>query len=304
MTMPQSVTALLVLVATTLWAPIVASTQSTTAPADPSSVIIPIVVTDAQGAPIRGIAPADLVVRVNKTPARIVGISTPMDSPLRVAVLIDTSGSQRSNRSAPAAVNALGLLMPHLLNTEQDRAIVITFGGIPTATDFMDRDQMRAFSMHLSPYGSTALYDAIALACDRFTYDNIASARRVLIVLTDGDDDASRTSLEGAVKVLQRSHAIMFLVDTGAKSSESRLERHRRQVYNEFAEKTGSIVYVENPPQDMATIFSAIKQQIDSMDIVNCVGTESDKKGHHTIQIWPATNNGWRVHASQGYDDK
>jgi len=288
-----------------LCVPHVTAAQSTPTSLDVPPVSIPFLVTDRQGAPVSGITQADIVIQDEKAPPKaVIGIRPARDLPLRLAVLVDDSGSERSNRSFPAAVKSLGLFLPHAL-ADEGRALVIVFPIEPNASEFMDRDQLAQFTIRLNPFGSTDLYDSIALACQRLNAESTKSAWHVLLVLTDGDDDASRTNLEAAIKAIQNSRAALFVVDTGnEKKSGPKLEAHRHHVYKRFAEEAGGLVYFERPAEDMAKVFATIKEQMDSMYLLTYVPAQSRGNGHHSVEIKPASNKEWSVHAARGYDEK
>src|SRR6266542_714499 len=121
------------------------------------------------------------------------------DIPVAIGILIDNSGSMREKRAevSKAALNLVKASNP------EDQVFVVNFSDEPILDqDFTsDVKKLQAALEHVESRGGTALYDAIVASADYLTKSPLQ--RKVLFVVTDGEDDASQESLEQAVHKLQ-----------------------------------------------------------------------------------------------------
>lgn len=122
------------------------------------------------------------------------------DIPVAIGIVIDNSGSMREKRPA---VNAAAINLVQASNP-QDKVFIVNFNeeyfldqdytaNIPKLKDALERIEAR---------GGTALYDATVASADHLKKSGELE-KKVLLVVTDGEDNASRESLEQAVRRLQ-----------------------------------------------------------------------------------------------------
>src|ERR1700679_1259815 len=122
------------------------------------------------------------------------------DIPISLGILVDTSGSMRMKRQA---VNESALDLVHSSNPD-DESFVVNFSD----EAYIDQeftasvDKLRQGLSHIDSKGGTALYDAIMASAD-YMSKNAKRSKQVLLVITDGEDNASSTSLEDAVHRIQ-----------------------------------------------------------------------------------------------------
>lgn len=267
----------------------------------------PLFVTDSHGFPVAGVAPDDIVIRDNKVPPQsVVGVHTAVDLPLRLGLLIDTSKSQSYSPVYRPAVRAAVDSLSHALATDEDRAFVMTFDNEPKATEFMNRDQLSHFVLELHSGGGTAFYDAVVLASKIMNADGDHLARRVLVIVSDGDDNVSRVSEEESIGASQDSGSPVFVIDTGTTDpwdgidKRGRLDVHRTAEV--FAEKTGGAAFSFHALAEIPKAFASIKEQIESMLVVTYTPADYGSTGqHHSVEIKAAPGKAFRVRATQGY---
>jgi Ca-activated chloride channel homolog len=214
------------------------------------------------------------------------------DIPVAVGIVIDNSGSMRDKRSA---VNAAAINFVKSSNP-QDKVFVVNFNedyfldqdytaSIPKLKDALERIEAR---------GGTALYDAVVASSDHLKKSGLLE-KKVLLVVTDGDDNASRESLEQAIRRLQEENGPT--VYTIGLLAEERSKRAKRAL-REMAEETGGMAFF---PQGLAEV-DAITQQI-AHDIRNqytigyrpskpqseggfrTVKVEANAKGYKRLQV-------------------
>ena len=135
--------------------------------------------------------------------------------PVYVGVLMDTSPSAAGKLrfSKEAAMN----FMHTVLRLRKDRAAFMTFDNeIDLKIDFTDKlDELRkAVDGVKKPGSQTALYDAVWQFSDE-KLRNVAG-RRVIVIITDGDDTFSRAKIEDAIDIAQRTETTIFGISTKA----------------------------------------------------------------------------------------
>ncbi len=145
------------------------------------------------------------------------------DVPVSFGLVVDNSGSMRDKRPQ---VNAAALTFVKTSNP-QDEGFVVNFNDdyyLDTEHDFTsDLDEMRTALERIDARGSTALYDAVIGSLDHLKKGT--RDKKVLLVVTDGEDNASRHSLENAVEQAQRTNAVIYAV--GVFSDDDIKHNHR-----------------------------------------------------------------------------
>jgi VWFA-related protein len=123
----------------------------------------------------------------------ITNFSADTNLPLTIALLIDTSGSVRDRLrfEQEAAVE----FFYSTLIRGKDRALVITFdSGVDLIQDYTDDPEKLATSIRtIRAGGGTSLYDAVYLAASEKLASQ--SGRRIMVIITDGDDNSSHVSM-------------------------------------------------------------------------------------------------------------
>jgi VWFA-related protein len=158
------------------------------------------------------------------------------DIPVAIGIVIDNSGSMREKREAvnKAAINLVKASNP------DDQVFVVNFND----EYYLDQEftgdvkKLQAALDHVESRGGTALYDAIVASADYLMKSPLQ--RKVIFVVTDGQDDASQESLEQAVHRLQQEngptvYAIGLLGDEKARKAKRALEI--------VADRTGGISF-------------------------------------------------------------
>ncbi len=164
------------------------------------------------------------------------------DIPISLGILVDNSGSMRTKRQA---VNAAALDLVHYSN-QDDESFIVNFSD----EAYIDQDftanvnKLRDGLSHIDSKGGTALYDAIMASADYLT-KNAKRPKQVLLVITDGEDNASSTTLEETVRRIQDLQGPMVYSigllydDTGGGREARRAKRALEMLSNE----TGGIAF-------------------------------------------------------------
>jgi Ca-activated chloride channel family protein len=161
------------------------------------------------------------------------------DLPLELGVLIDASSSQRS-ADLNDILKAAKQFVSEAIHGEDDRVFILQFAATPHATGWLTREQLQSAPVKASIGGGTALYDAVAMACkermgpiDR----QKPVARRILVLISDGEDNRSHVTHEVAASEALRAGAVVFTIDTDL----SRMSYRGLRIMERLAEVTVSL---------------------------------------------------------------
>jgi Ca-activated chloride channel family protein len=236
-------------------------------------------VTDPQGSLVPDLTRDDFEILDNTVRQEIVVFEN-QSQPFTGIVMLDSSGSMTNSLKLvnAGAEQFIIRLLP------QDRAQVgafndkIEFSGSFTA----DRDELVAALRELDYGNSTRLYDAIDQSLDRLTG---VEGRRVIVVLTDGEDTASKT---GQGDVLSRALADEVMIyGIGLESNYFNGMRQVRtnpdRVVRKLAEETGGGYYLLKQTADLNSTFTRIAQELRSQYVLGFSPTVLDGKVHKLI---------------------
>jgi len=214
------------------------------------------------------------------------------DIPVAMGIVIDNSGSMREKRPA---VNAAAINLVQSSNP-QDKVFVVNFNeeyfldqdytaSIPKLKDALDRIEAR---------GGTALYDATVASADHFKKSGDLE-KKVLLVVTDGEDNSSRESLEQTVRRLQVENGPT--VYTIGLLQEEHSKRARRAL-REIAEDTGGVAFFPKDLREVNAITSQIAHDIRNQYTIGYkpdnpqsfggyrqVKVDAQAKGHKKLQV-------------------
>jgi len=181
------------------------------------------------------------------------------DVPVAMGIVIDNSGSMREKRDkvAKAAENLVASSNP------QDQVFVVNFSD----EYYLDQDftndpkKLRGALEKLESRGGTALYDAVVASADHLK-KNAKLQKKVLFVVTDGEDDASRGSLEQSVRQLQEENGPTIYA-IGILGDEK--QRRARRALQTIAERTGGIAFLPKSVDEVDEISRTVAKDIRSI---------------------------------------
>jgi len=229
------------------------------------------------------------------------------DLPVSLGLLIDSSGSMYDKR---AAVDSASLNLVKLSNP-QDEEFLVDF----SSEAYIDQDftssipKLQQGLSYIKSSGGTALYDAVVASAD-YLAKNGKRTKQVLLIVTDGEDNASSASLEQAIRRVQdldgpAIYAIGLLFGEDVSRSEA---RHARDVLTELAEQTGGEAYFPHSLKEVDGIAQQVAQDIrtqytieyrstkpPAMGGYRTIHVEAKEKGYHGLQV--RTRSGYFPHA-------
>ena len=202
------------------------------------------------------------------------------DVPVAMGIVIDNSGSMREKREkvAKAAENLVAS------SNAQDQVFVVNFSD----EYYLDQDftndpkKLRGALEKLESRGGTALYDAVVASADHLK-KNAKLQKKVLFVVTDGEDDASRDSLEQAVRQIQEENGPTIYA-IGILGEEK--QRRARRALQTIAERTGGIAFLPKSVDEVDEISRTVAKDIrNQYTIVYKPTTPKRVGGYRTIKV-------------------
>ena len=252
-------------------------------------------------------------------PQQILFFSRQTDLPLRVGMLLDTSNSIRSRLKfeQDAAVDFLY----SVIRRDKDQAFLMTIEDDPQMVQQATNDlnRLRDTIHRQRAGGATALYDAIYKASEEMTKLPLPTGsrldiRRVLVVISDGEDTLSRRARSEALDMAQRAGIVIYTISTSTEwiisdnNSRAALTAQRKymktggdKVLETFANDSGGRAFFPYLLDDLAQSFAAIGDELRSQYSLAYMpsGRAPDGK-FHNIRI-QAVPRDLTVRARRGY---
>lgn len=199
------------------------------------------------------------------------------DIPVSIGMVVDNSGSMRTKRAAvtKAVVNLVQASNPN------DEVFIVNFNDEPFLDqDFTNKiDLMREALDRVDSRGGTALYDAVIASADHLA-KGARREKKVLLVVTDGDDNESRESLEQAVRTVQNDKGPTIYC-IGILSKEDR-KRTAKRALEALSIQTGGVAFFPENLEEVDEISREVARDI---------------RNQYTITYKPSnprTNGGYR----------
>jgi VWFA-related protein len=202
------------------------------------------------------------------------------DLPVAMGILIDNSGSMRDKRQK---VNQAVLNLIRASNPD-DEAFLVNF----SQNSYLDQDftsdinLLQAALRQVSTRGTTALYDAVSASAVHLR-NNPRLDKKVLLVITDGQDNMSRDTLQDAIRQLQPNKGLTVyaigLTDNG-------LKRTGREALQNLALSTGGVAFFPQSLEDVDAITRTIAHDIRSQyTLAYKPGNLKPNAGYQTIRV-------------------
>lgn len=181
------------------------------------------------------------------------------DIPVSMGLVIDNSGSMREKRPR---VNEAALTLVQASNPD-DEAFVVNFND-----DFyldLDKDfsnsipELKEALERIDSRGSTALYDAIIGSLDHLKKGS--RDKKVLLIVTDGEDNTSRNSLEKTIREIQRTNTVIYTIGLlGDESKKSKSKAKKALV--QIAQASGGLAFFPENVEDVHNICEQVAHDI------------------------------------------
>lgn len=241
-------------------------------------VLIPLLVKDSHNRPVRDLTTESLVISEHKTQVTDFSLLHASELPLDLGIVIDTSTSQRDT-TLPEALKGAKDLVNDVIGVGNDRVFFMTFSDQPKTTRWLKKEDLAGVSVDITFDGGTALYDSIVLACKQLgPPDRQHPSRRVLILITDGEDDASHIPLTWAESEVLKSSVVIFAVST--QESPMHASRRGTRALEQLATVAGGESFTWLGRNDMPKAFATIKELLQGMYYANYFPPHPTEKVH------------------------
>jgi Ca-activated chloride channel family protein len=207
------------------------------------------------------------------------------DLPVSLGILIDSSGSMYDKRTA---VDEASLDLVKLSNP-QDEAFLVDFSW----EAFIDQDftsditKLQQGLSYIKSSGGTAIYDALVASADYLT-KNAKHPKQVLLVVTDGEDNASSATLDQAIRRIQDLdgpvvYCIGLLFGDDSSKADS---RHAKRVLETLSEETGGQAYFPKSVKEVDAIAKEVANDIRTQYTIAYRSTKSPELGgYRTVHV-------------------
>jgi VWFA-related protein len=207
------------------------------------------------------------------------------DLPVSIALVIDNSGSMYKKRPS-VNKSALDLIQA---SNPQDEAFVVNFSD----EAFIDQDftadltKLRDGLSHIDSRGGTALYDAVVASADKLVSD-AKRPKQVIVLITDGEDNASTLSLEQTIRRVQElSGPVIYSIGLLFGDEMSRAEvRHARRAMEMLSTETGGLAFFPKSMEDVDQIAAQVARDIRSQYTIGYHSTKpTTEPGFRRVQV-------------------
>jgi len=243
------------------------------------------------------------------------------DLPLRIGMLLDTSNSirDRIKFEQEAAVDFLY----SVLRRGKDQAFAMTFDDEPQVIQAFTGDGglLRDEINKTRAGGGTAVYDAIYEACakqlsnpPRPAGDQPDVVRRVMVLISDGDDNLSNRTRAEAIEMAQRTNVVIYTISTSTqwiqlsqtdpgKAADRKMHlTEGDEVLKNLAEETGGRAFFPYHVDDLNQSFQDIGDELRNQYTITYSPSNFVANGkYHRIKIEIPSQKGYQVRARRGY---
>ena len=263
-------------------------------------VNVPLTVTDKKNRLVIMMTKDDFNLFEDGKPQSIQYFSRETDLALRIGLLIDTSNSIRDclRFEQQAATDFLS----DTIRRGKDQAFVVGFDVEPQIVqDYTDNVEQLSNSIRgLQAGGVTSLYDAIYFACrDKLLFFPPPEPylRRLIIIISDGEDNRSEHTRDEALAMAQRAEVTVFAISTNRTGAEQRGDK----VLKFLAEQTGGHAFFPFEASDLGEEFRAIGRDLRTQFLLSYTSSNTARDGtFRNISILPVDKS-LHVRAKTGY---
>lgn len=263
-------------------------------------VALSFVVTDSHHRSIGNLSESELRLRDNGLPPESIRVfQRQADVPLRVGLLLDVSDSisQRFEFEREAAASFLS----QIVDSTQDLAFVLGFNNKPAlAQDFTGDLRALSSSVYkLNLGGTTAIYDAVYFACGKLLqHSDRGLTRRVLVLLTDGDDNSSYWHPEQAIENAVRGDVTIIALHTDPDPDTSAL---KYRILEKLTKETGGQILRAGSKAEMAKAFEQLSLELRNSYLLAYRPANFERNGRYRKIQLKTTRHGVHIICRRGY---
>ncbi len=264
---------------------------------DTRLVILPATVQDKSGHLVTNLTEGQFQIFDNNSPQAL-KLFKREDVPVSLGLIIDSSGSMRDKRSRVESA-AITLVKE---SNKDDEVFIVNFND----EAFLDQDftsdikKMEQGLSKIDSRGGTAMRDAIRMSIDH-EKEKAKRDKRVLLVVTDGDDNASMVSLENLVREAQSSDVVIYAI--GLLSEEEKREAKRaKHALLTLTETTGGMAFFPRDANEVEQIAHQVAHDIRNQYTLGYAPPSGLMDGaYHAVKVTASAPNHPVVRTRTGY---
>lgn len=252
-----------------------------------------VTVTDNKGNFVRGLKPEEFAVTEGKRRHEPASFRE-ADEPVTVGLVLDASGSTSDEWKRVArgkGGNLREMLARFFAGSHPDNEyFVVAFNHQPhlvveeTAAGHDVLAGLERFAAAGRPTGQTAFYDALNFALERAARGR--HAKRVLIALTDGQDNASKRTFRQTLRALSESDVLVYSITRAGPVDDSALGYSGRNILSELSEPTGGASFFPLDGREMAEAADRLAAELRSQYALAVAAGPSEKRdGWHGLKV-------------------
>ena len=304
-------------------------------------VMVPVSIVSVAGQAVLGLPITDFRLEEQGREQQITELGNPDQVPLDIVILFDISSSVSQKGFFAFQQKAAASFLRQVMKPS-DRAAVFTIGEQPLLFSPFESAQVAAAKVQTIPAATTpvptAFYDTVSAAAKYLAEKSAERHRRVIVVISDGDDNfssmvremtiaevragqrgettsaAAKRSMdarrERAVldvqKAVQQADAAFYSINPGGKSVHLNMISTRAQnAMSSIAESTGGTAYVPDSESDLERVFSEVAAELRGQYLLQYYSNSKEAAGQfRSIKVSVPTHPEYRVRARQGYYPK
>lgn len=256
-------------------------------------------VTDRKGKLVTDLTQKELRLYEDNRLQSITNFSRETDLPLTIALLIDTSTSirDRFKFEQEAAIDFLY----RTIRPRKDKGLLITFdSAIELVQDYTDNPETLAKAIRqVRPGGGTKMLDAIYLACQEKLKSE--TGRKLIILISDGDDNLSLETVHSTLEMAQRSDVGIFAISTNSSGFFGLTAPKADKLLKRLSEETGGRAFFPFKAEDLSQSFQDIAAELRSQYSLAYRSSNVNRDGtFRAIKIEPERKN-LKVKSRKGY---
>lgn len=259
-------------------------------------------VTDGNGRFISDLEKDDFTVLEDGAPQKIAEFGKESSLPLKFALLLDRSESVRGRFMFEQ--EAAGQFLSAIMRYGGDQGLVAAFdSNVFLLQDFTpNRKLLEDAVRKLSVAGGTSLLDSIYKVCrDKFLTGDVES-RRVILLITDGEDTTSRATADQTLRMALSAGVVVFAIGVDSGSKITTGEHNGHELLRKLCQQTGGAVFfLDEKEERLAPLYQKIEIELRNQYSIGYYSANPVFDGrYHTITI--KTKNGdHKIHARRGY---
>ena len=256
-------------------------------------------VVDKNGRFITNLQKQDFKVAEDYTQQMISNFSNETNLPLSIGLVFDTSASILGKLKFEQ--EAAGEFFYTTLRRGTDKAFVVTFDNrVGLAQDFTDNSEVLMRSLDkVHSAGTTALFDAVYESIDNKLVG--LEGRKVIIVISDGDDNSSDRTLDETIEKAQKSDTVVYAVGTNPTQLFGSDRDRGNKYLKRLTEETGGRLFLPVKLEDLTQSFLQISEELRSQYTLGYRSSNAKRDGSYRRIKITTTNKLFKVRSRDGY---